>query len=291
MSFPDLDAKRRFPSAVAALERGDAASALAAVERLGEPEALRIAGRALLALGDRDGARRAFLRALEACGPDDPGAAVAHAELATVDRVIGETAGAVRHLERALELSREPVDAGVRARLHREASVLAYRDGDLVAAERHARAVLAAGTGPANDEVTAAHDRARLGAIRSEQGDHREAVAFLRDATQVLGGAIGPAHPEVLAVRSEFAEALEAAGDRAEAETVHLEVLACREAGPGHPRADVADTLLAISRLARQRGDAVAAQAFAARAAALLQGRVSADHPQLQAARVAAASG
>ncbi|MDO9356393.1 MAG: hypothetical protein Q7T55_22030, partial [Solirubrobacteraceae bacterium] len=97
MSVPDDPAHLAPTAAVAALARGDHAVALEAVEGSSRPADLRVAGHALLALGDRGAARRAFERALagaaagaevdggDAAGsrvPDAAGVALAHEGLA-----------------------------------------------------------------------------------------------------------------------------------------------------------------------------------------------------------------
>lgn len=285
MSFPDTDAARRHPGAAAALAQGDAVAALVAVEPLHDAAALRLAGRALLALGDRDGARRTLLAALEAAGgPHAAGAqdtAQAHHALAAVAKAMGEPADAVVHLEAAFAGAPASAHAG----LHREAAVLAYRGGDLPVAERHARLALDDAGASA---VVAAEDRARLGAILSELGHHADALVQLRHSARQLQAELGAAHPDVIAIQGELADTLEAAGHHEEAEQLHLVVLArCEAAHAPNPGVLVA-TLLALSALAAARADASASRAWAHRAELLLAGRVPADHPQLLAARSAA---
>ena len=210
MSFPDLEAERAHPAAAAALAKGDAVAALAAAEQLSDPAARRLTGRALLLLGDRDGARRVLAAALADAASDDA-AAQAHHALAAVAKAMGEPADAVAHLEAALLTA----PASARAGLHREVTVLAYRDGDLPLAERHGRQALAQAGSSA---VMAAEDRARLGAILSEAGCHAEALVQLRQAASELRAELGAAHSDVIAIQSELADALEAAGCLGEAE-------------------------------------------------------------------------
>lgn len=285
MSSPDLEAVRRHSAAAAALARGDAVAAHAAVESLRDPAALRLAGRALLALGDRDEARRVLRAALELVGEaDDPVAAEAHAHeaLAAVAKAVGDPAAAVEHLEAALVGA--PHEA--RSALHRDAATLAYRSGDLETAERHGRLALAR---PSADAVVVARDHARLGAILSEAGEHADALVHLRQAAGQLRAEFGAAHPGVVATQSELAVALEAAGYATEAERLHLAVLEQCEKQAAPSPALMATTLLSLSGLAASRNDHDAARRRAAEAESLLAGRVPADHPLLRAARGARA--
>ena len=269
---PDPEAVRRHPRAAAALQRGDAVRALAHVEGADDPAGLRLIGRALLVLGDRAGARRALARALVL--DDHPEAFLAHEALAGVARAEGEPATAVRHLRAALATA--PADATVA--LHREAALLAYRDGALEVAAEHAAAVVhAAGAGPTLS-ATAAHDEARLGVIRSEQGRHQEAVAHLRAAEAALERIYGPTDDDVLAVRSELADALRDAGDADGAEA------ACRSVADGleltgAPATQLAAAWLALGELLRLRGALDEATALARRAQEHLTTQVGADHP------------
>lgn len=286
MSFFDADAARRHPAAFAALRRGDAAGALEALADQDDPAARRVAGRALLALGDRDGARRALLAAL-ADASDDPAAqALAHADLAAVARATGEPARAIGHLEWALI----DAPAAARAGLHREATTIASRAGLLADAEFHARAALAA---PATSAVIEADDRARLGAVLAAQARYDEAVDHLQRAVQTLLGNVGAGHADTLAARAELAESLAAAGRAVEATVEHEAVLEGRAAALGHDHPELAPTLLALAALSGtcEGDDARAdARAYALRAVDVLHGRVPVDHPLLADARTAAAT-
>ena len=297
MSFSDADAARRHPVAIAALRRGDAAGALACVSGQTDPAASRVAGRALLAMGDREGARRALVAALADAAGDPVAQALAHAALAGVARAMGEPAEAIGHLEWALG------DAPPHARpdLHREAATIASRAGLLADAEFHAREALrrhgdqssSGGDAPSAGAaaIAEADDRLRLGAILSAQGRHDEAVEHLRRATDTLACEVGDGHADTLLARAELAEALALAGRTAQAIVAHDAVLTGRATALGADHPELAPTLLALAALTAAGGtspDRIRAYALASRAVGVLHGRVPADHPLLAEARAAA---
>lgn len=307
MPSHDAAAAARYPDAFAAVEAGDAARALDLVEETVDAAGLRIAGRALLAMGDRAGARRTLEAALVAAAADPIAAALAHERLAIVARTTGELDAAAGHLDLALDLTPAPD----RARLHRDAAALAHRRGDLARAETHARQLLhpavgspaaqpgsgaaaphdatAAREGERDDAAVIASDRLLLGTVLSERGQHAEAIEHLRAAATALTELHGAAHFDVAAAQSELAAALHAAGLLDEAATTHRAILAQRRAalGPTHPW--LAVTCLALSDIAGAQDDAEAAREYAAEAVQILESRVPADDPQLAQARAAAA--
>lgn len=280
MSSLDAAAARRHPLSATALERGDAVGALALVEGCSDPAALRLAGRALLALGDRDGARRSLEAALVAA--DSPLDAVhAHQDLATVARSMGELADAARHLDEALTLA----PAGACRALHREAAALAHRTGRLDDAERHAAHTLEVarpGEGPA------ALDRLLLGAILVDLERHAEAVTHLGLAVDELARSRPAGHIDVIHAQTELAEALRGAGQPQRAADTLAQVLGRRESAFGLDHPALASTLLALSIVSEELGDAEQARTFAQRAMRVLEDRVPADDPTLREARARA---
>jgi serine/threonine-protein kinase len=298
MSVPDEPAHLDRAAAVAALARGDHAAALEAVDGSVRPADLRVAGHALLALGDRAAARRAFEQALagatdgldiagdDPAGPPTPdaaGAALAHEGLAAVARATGELGEAAAQLAAALRCAPSDALHG----LHRQAAALAQRRDDLPAAERHAAHALATAADPAGREAAA--DRVLLGSILTELGRHADAIEELRLAVDLLTGLHGAAHVDVASARTELAAALEAGGLLDEAVAQHEAVLEQRATAIGADHPSHALRLLALSALDRDRGRIEGARAWAQRAITVLDGQVPANDPLLRRAQALAA--
>jgi len=275
----------------AAAQTLDRADAFAAALPAGEPfDRLRVhlgrlRGVALLDAGDRPGARTALTHALELCestlGAEDPDAAALHNMLGIVGKFMGTFDDAAAHYARALEIyEADGAGTGVIATLHHNLGGLAHSRGDPVTAERETRRALELHTeshGPAHPDT--AGDRGQLGAILSELGRHEEAERELRRAADDFAARYGPDHVEVAIARTALGAALHRMGRLDAADAEYRAGLAARERtqGPEHPM--LAPTLLNLSALCEQRGDASQARAFAQRAADVLDGAVTEDHP------------
>ena len=131
-----------------------------------------------------------------------------------------------------------------------------------------------------------AGDRGQLAAILSELGRHDEAERELRRTADDFAAALGPDHVEVAIARTALGAALHRAGRLDEADDAYREGLAMRERSRGRAHPMLAPTLLNLSALCSERGDAEGARSFAQRAADVLGGgAVTDDHPHLLAAR------
>ncbi len=251
----------------------------------------RLRGEALLAAGDRPGARAALEAARERCDAtldaEDIDVAVVHNMLGIVGKFMGRFDDAVMHYTRTGEIFRAcGVGDGVLGVLHHNLGGLAHSQGDLQTAERETRRALelhTAADGATHPDTAA--DRGQLGAILSELGRHEEAERQLRRTAVDMRAAHGPDHVEVAIAQTALGAALHRTGRLDEADVAYREGLAVRERrqGKGHP--ELAPTLVNLSRLCEQRGDREQAVALAKRAAANLEGAVTDDHPILAAAR------
>ena len=275
----------------------DRADAFAAKLPGGEPfdnlrvQLGRLRGVALLDGGDRPGARAMLDRTLELCeetvGADGAEAAGLHNMLGIVGKFMGTFDAAAEHYARALAIyERLEAAPAIIATLLHNLGGLAHSRGDLETAERETRRALEMRTeaqGPAHPD--AAGDRGQLGGILSELGRHEEAERELRRTAQDFAAAFGPDHVEVAIAHTSLGAALHRVGRLDEAYAAYREGLSARERtqGPEHPM--LAPTLLNLSALCQQRGDRAAARAFAVRAAAVLDGAVTEDHPHRLAAR------
>jgi tetratricopeptide (TPR) repeat protein len=275
----------------------DRADALAAKLPAGDPfdrlrvQLGRLRGVALLDAGDRPGARAVLQTALTLCeetlGPDDADAAALHNMLGIVGKFMGTFDDAAAHYARALEIyEREGGHPGVIATLHHNLGGLAHSRGDLTTAERETRRALelhTASHGPAHPDT--AGDRGQLAAILSELGRHEEAERELRRTADDFAAAYGPDHVEVAIAQTALGAALHRAGRLDEADAAYRQGLAGRERTQGAAHPMLAPTLLNLSALCEQRGNRSEARTFARRAADVLDGAVTADHPHRIAAQ------
>ncbi len=275
----------------------DRADALAGRLPQGEPfDRLRVhlgrlRGVALLDGGDRPAARAVLQRTLERCeatlGSEDADAAALHNMLGVVGKFVGTFDTAAEHYARAIEIfERTGASPVVLGALHHNLGGLAHSRGDLVTAERETRRALGLRTdflGPAHAD--SAGDRGQLGAILSELGRHDEAERELRRTVDDMAAALGLDHVEVAIARTALGAALHRAGRLQEADVAYREGLAARERTQGDSHPMLAPTLLNLSALCEQRGDRILARALAQRAAGVLDGAVTADHPHLLATR------
>jgi len=281
----------------AAAQTLDRADAFAAALPAGEPfdrlrvQLGRLRGVALLDAGDRPGARTALTHALELCestlGADDPDAAALHNMLGIVGKFMGTFDAAAEHYARAIALYEGAgATGGVMAALRHNLGGLAHSRGDLPTAERETRRALelhTASHGASHPDT--AGDRGQLAAILSELGRHEEAERELRRTADDFGAAYGPDHVEVAIARTALGAALHRVGRLDEADAEYRAGLAARERTQGAEHPMLAPTLLNLSTLCEQRGDRGEARQFAQRAADVLDGAVTAEHPHLIAAQ------
>lgn len=275
----------------------DRADAFAAKLPAGDPfdrlrvQLGRLRGVALLDAGDRPGARAVLQTTLSVCkdtlGADDGDAAALHNMLGIVGKFMGTFDDAAAHYARALEIYEHAgAHRGVIATLRHNLGGLAHSRGDLVTAERETRRALELHTeshGPAHPDT--AGDRGQLAAILSELGRHEEAERELRRTAEDFAAAYGPDHVEVAIAHTALGAALHRVGRLDEADAAYREGLAGRERTQGQAHPMLAPTLLNLSALCEQRGDRSEARAFAQRAADVLDGAVTADHPHRVAAQ------
>jgi tetratricopeptide (TPR) repeat protein len=251
----------------------------------------RLRGLALLDAGDRPAARQKLTSALELArstlGGEDPDTAAVHNMLGIVGKFMGTFDDAAEHYARALEIyAAAGAGPGVIATLHHNLGGLAHSRGDLVTAERETRAALdmhAESHGPAHPDT--ASDRGQLAAILSELGRHAEAERELRRTAEDFAACYGPDHVEVAIAHTALGAALHRVDRLDEAEAAYRAGLAGRERTQGSEHPMLAPTLLNLSALCEQRGDRSEARVFAQRAAAVLDGAVTADHPHRLAAQ------
>lgn len=281
----------------AAAQTLDRADAYAAALPAGEPfDRLRVhlgrlRGLALLDAGDRPAARTVLTDTLALCeatlGPDDADAAGLHNMLGIVGKFMGTFDAAATHYARAIEIyERSGAAPGVIAALHHNLGGLAHSRGDLPTAERETRRALELHTdshGPAHPDT--AGDRGQLAAILSELGRHEEAERELRRTAEDFAAAYGPDHVEVAIAHTALGAALHRVGRLDEADDAYRTGLAARERTQGENHPMLAPTLLNLSALCEQRGNRSEARAFARRAADVLAGAVTDDHPHRIAAQ------
>ena len=285
------DALLRLGDHAAARATLDRADALAAKLPAGEPfDRLRVhlgrlRGLALLDGGDRPGARAVLTSTLETAaatiGPDDPDAAGVHNMLGIVGKFMGTFDDAAGHYARALEIYESAgAGPGVIATLHHNLGGLAHSRGDLKTAERETRRALeihVESHGPAHPDT--AGDRGQLAGILSELGRHEEAERELRRTIEDFAARYGPDHVEVAIAQTALGAALHRVGRLDEADAAYRAGLTGRERTQGADHPMLAPTLLNLSALCEQRGERDDALVFARRAAAVLDGAVTDDHP------------
>jgi hypothetical protein len=281
----------------AAAQTLDRADAFATALPAGEPfDRLRVhlgrlRGLALLDAGDRRAARAVLTDALRLCeetlGPDDADAAGLHNMLGIVGKFMGTFDEAAEHYARAIEIHESAgAPPGVLATLHHNLGGLAHSRGDLATAERETRRALdlhVESHGPAHPDT--AGDRGQLAAILSELGRHDEAERELRRTAADFAAAYGPDHVEVAIAATALGAALHRVGRLDEADAEYRTGLAGRERTQGEQHPMLAPTLLNLSALCEQRGDLSQARVYAQRAAGVLEGAVTDDHPHRIAAR------
>jgi len=250
----------------------------------------RLRGVALLDDGNRSGSRAVLEDTLALCertlGDDDADGAALHNMLGIVAKFTGRLDDAAAHYAGALAIyERVGAPPAGLATLHHNLGGLAHSRGDLQTAERETRRALemhTACSGPSHPDT--AGDRGQLGAILSELGRHEEAERELRQTARDFAGAYGPDHVEVAIARTAIGAALHRVGRLDEADAAYRDGLAARERSQGSEHPMLAPTLLNLSMLCELRGDREQARAFAQRAAAVLDGAVTADHPHRLAA-------
>ncbi len=255
------------PAAAAAVARAGLAAAAAPrdrasfwrvlAEKAPDPgerlDALVQEGLALAEAGDGKAARRVLERYLEQ-SPEGPGAGDAHLALSDLARKRGDRAGALEHLEAALDLPPGRLRES-RLDLERAAFGLALKLKDEARAARHARALLEHGASLSGAE----RDRAHLVLARdaARRGNGPEALAHW--------DAVGPGSGWYRQARLEAARWLLDRGRPDEAEKrlepvleddpdgeARLLALAAAEARKDHPRA--ARMALSLAEGARDPG-------------------------------------
>ena len=103
------------------------------------------------------------------------------------------------------------------------------------------------------DQLAVAADRSALAAILDAQGRHREAMAPLRAAIDILEAELGRDHYEVAVLLSTFAAVAVRAGDAQQAEESYSRALWIQRRVLGDGHADVRETRLYLQALRKRR--------------------------------------
>ena len=128
--------------------------------------------------------------------------------------------------------------------------------------------VTATGGARAEDPTSAGEARNRTTLELFETGDVEAALAAAREAVRANQQALGEGHEQTAAARFNLALILSLRGAYDEAEALHLKALAARRAMPNAGTA-VADSLLALGQMNRNRGHYADAEAQMREALAL----------------------
>ncbi|APR80730.1 TPR repeat protein [Minicystis rosea] len=160
-------------------------------------------------------------------------------------------------------------------------SGLAAAEGHYAMAEEHARRAIALreGDGDEGDMLLLGGDLCGLGDALAGQDRHAEAEEAYRRALTLYARSPRPQHPEVAYALHNLGDALVALGRRHEAERVYRDSIARKTAAFGGDHFEVAATLNNLAGLLSDEGRNEEARAASARALAIVQQRLSPDHP------------
>jgi tetratricopeptide (TPR) repeat protein/predicted Ser/Thr protein kinase len=235
--------------------------------------------------GELEAAADLFARAAasgEKLAPDSPELAGLLGDYGALRWRQGELEAAAPLLERALAIDAKVFgpDAAELAERRNNLAIVAWQMGDLPRAqELFERALLAKERleGPDHPDVVALLNN--LGILLREQGEVGEAEALHRRALEIGGQVLGRRHPELASVWYSLGRALALEGRRPEAAEAFEQAIELHRAARGGAFFEIGRALVQIGELERQEGKLAAAAGSLARAGAILEAGVGADHP------------
>jgi tetratricopeptide (TPR) repeat protein len=261
-------------------------------DRKGEANALNGLGMVLQELGDLEGAKEHFQRALKidegVYGPDHPNVARDLNNLGSALRTLGNLEGAKEHFQRALK-----IDEGVYGPDHPDVAIyvnnlgLVLHDlGDLEGAKENYERVLRI------DEAVYGPDHPRmaiyvnnLGLVLHDLGDLEGAKENYERALKIDEGVYGPDHPSVAIRVNNLGRVLQALGDLEGAKENLQRALKIDEGVYGPEHLSVAMDVNNLGSVLEDLGDLEGAKENYKRALGILDRRLGADHPKTQLVR------
>lgn len=222
-------------------------------------EGLVIQGRLLRAQGDLDGAISTFSSALEEriaiSGMNHPETAALYNSLAVAHMHANHFNAALIAYRKALAIEdalqrTDDLDAQI---MRANMGMLAYRYGQVDKAEELLRAAYNRQRALAGDSAAVSAAMGYYGTIRSQRGQHDEAIRVLQTAVKMASDFAGPASPVAIQNRMFLADALDAAGDTSAASAQLDENLALGRKQLGEENLGVLRTRLSQARIAIRR--------------------------------------
>jgi non-specific serine/threonine protein kinase/serine/threonine-protein kinase len=223
-------------------------------------EGLVIEGRLKRAQGDLDGAIATFSAALEeriaVSGMNHPETAALYNSLAVAHMHANHFNAALIAYRKALAIQdalqrSDDLDAQI---MRGNMGMLAYRYGQVDEAESLLRSSFTRQRALAGDSAAVAAAMGYYGTIRSQRGQHFEALNVLQVAVSMASEFAGPASPVAVQNRLFLAEAQDAADKHAEAAATLLENLTLASKQLGAENLAVLRTRLAQARMAIRSG-------------------------------------
>ena len=224
-------------------------------------EGLVIKGRLLRAQGDLDGAISTFSAAIEEriaiSGMNHPETAALYNSLAVAHMHANHFNAALIAYRKALAIQdalqrSDDLDAQI---MRANMGMLAYRYGQVDEAEKLLRAAFTKQRALAGDSAAVSAAMGYYGIIRSQRGQHDEAMSVLLTAVKMASEFAGPASPVAIQNRMFLADALDAAGETNAASTMLEENLALGRKQLGEENLGVLRTRLSQARIAIHRGE------------------------------------
>jgi non-specific serine/threonine protein kinase/serine/threonine-protein kinase len=242
-------------------------------------EGLVIKGRLQRAQGDLDGSIATYSAALEErialSGMNHPETAALYNSLAIAHMQANHFNAALIAYRKALAIQdalgrTEDLDAQI---MRGNMGMLAFRYGQVDEAETLLRGSFTKQRALAGDSAAVSAAMGYYGVISSLRGRHDEAVSVLRTAVNMASTFAGPASPVAVQNRLFLAEALDAAGEKANASALLSENLALARKQLGDGNLAVLRTRLAQARMEIHGGDRGAGNAELAELIPLLRGQ------------------
>ena len=235
--------------------------------------------------GELEVAAALFTRAIassEKLAPESPELAGLLGDFGALRWRQGELEEAAPLLERALQIDTKVFgpDAAELAERRNNLAIVAWQMGDLPRAQELFERALAAKQkleGADHPDVVALLNN--LGILLREQGETGEAEALHRRALEIGGQVLGRRHPELASVWYSLGRALAIEGRRPEATLAFEQAIALHREARGDSFFEIGRALVQVAELERQDGRLAAAAKSLARAGAILEAGVGADHP------------
>jgi len=240
-------------------------------------EGLVIKGRLQRAQGDLDGALATYSSALEEriaiSGMNHPETAALYNSLAVAHMHANHFNAALIAYRKALAIQdalqrADDLDAQI---MRGNMGMLSYRYGQVDEAEQLLRASYTKQRALAGDSAAVSAAMGYYGIIRSQRGQHDEAIAVLLTAVKMSTEFAGPASPVAIQNRMFLADALDAAGETRAAVTMLDENLALGRKQLGEQNLGVLRTRLSQVRIAIRDGQRTAGTAALAELIALFR--------------------